>query len=389
MTSHTNNLSTFNERGSIVGLLALLVVIVLGATSVFFFLFGQVVPPNRIGIRQNHFSVLGLVKEGYGSKGLPPGLHWQVPGVSRVLLLPRDFQIVNFDAEKQQGDLDLADLNIQTTDGSKVSVDVSLIVRLKEHPVTVEQPVAPAVKQEGHAVPDAEPVPFAAAKERKYGGPSELIRNFSVDKTRQLTTLAVNAQSDLNQALSVLSTTDFYSPSKREKATIRANETLNESVNPVGIESWGTLIRRYRYLDGKIDDQIFAKNLQDQTEHLNAALSRLAEAKAETERKRAFWDAKIRTLEVEGESKVKVIRSEGDLAEARKTADGNLLVAEARAKVDGAKATALTDVAGAEVYVAREMSPIIATLQGGVVTGIDPFDVDAWVERLTPKGVPK
>jgi hypothetical protein len=28
------------------------------------------------------------------------------------------------------------------------------------------------------------------------------------------------------------------------------------------------------------------------------------------------------------------------------------------------------------------MAPLLATLEGGVVTDIDPYDVDAWVKKL-------
>ena len=105
--------------------------------------------------------------------------------------------------------------------------------------------------------------------------------------------------------------------------------------------------------------------------------------RAKTEQMRASWDAKIRDLQVEGQTASKVLVSEGELYEAKKRAEGDLLVAKARADVDGAKARVLSEVDGASVYVAREMTPFLKTLTGGVVTDLDPYDVNGGLERLT------
>ena len=94
-------------------------------------------------------------------------------------------------------------------------------------------------------------------------------------------------------------------------------------------------------------------------------------------------DAKIKNLLVEGKSKVEVVLSEASLYEASKKADGNLLVAKATAEVDRAKAQALTTVEGAEVYIAREMAPLLKTLSGGVVSNIDQYDLRAWIDKFT------
>ncbi len=153
-------------------------------------------------------------------------------------------------------------------------------------------------------------------------------------------------------------------------------------MNPKGLQLWGALIRRYTYIERSIDDQIFQKNLQDQTERMNAALSRLAGAQAETEREQALWDAKIRDLQVQAESKVQVIRSEGSLYEVSRVSEGDRMVAEAKAKVDEARANALSQMQGAQLYTAREMAPLLKTLQGGVVSNIDPYDINAWMKRL-------
>ena len=61
------------------------------------------------------------------------------------------------------------------------------------------------------------------------------------------------------------------------------------------------------------------------------------------------------------------------------------MVVEAKAEVDELKARALTELGGSQFYTAREMAPLLRTLTGGVVTNIDPYDINAWMQRLTAK----
>ncbi len=349
-----------------------------------FFVFGKIVPPNYIGVRQNYYSIFGLLEKGYSNDGLEPGLQWKIPGVTTVILLPKDFQFVHLNNEQIAGDLDLPSLDVPTTDGSKVKTDVTLIVRLFESSAAgAGLPISTEAEHTGSA--GNVNVPLSKVKDRAHGGPKDLVTSFSADPQRQLLTLSRTAENELKQNLSNLSTTDYYNPELREKAAYASNEAINGIVNRSGIELWATLIRRYGYAEKNIDDQIFAKNLQDQTERLNAAASRLAAAKADTEQSRALWDAKIRDLQVESQAKVAVLESEGQLYQSKKEAEGNLLVTQAKAEVDGAKANVLSQVAGAEVFVAREMAPLLQTLSGGIVSNIDPYDINQWVNRLTSK----
>ncbi len=219
--------------------------------------------------------------------------------------------------------------------------------------------------------------------------PRELIDRFTTNVPTILEKFAQRAENELRQTLSQLSTSDYYNPKLREEATLDAHDRIAESVGQNGIELWGTLVRRYSYAEKKIDDQIFAKNLQDQIERLNSADSRLAAAKANTERERALWDAKIASLEVEGHSKVSVTESQGTLFESQRKAEGDLLVATARAEVDARRADALGQIAGADVYIARELAPLLKTLRGGVISDVDPYDIDAWILKLLGKEGPR
>ena len=92
-------------------------------------------------------------------------------------------------------------------------------------------------------------------------------------------------------------------------------------------------------------------------------------------------DVRIKNLERQGLGMVETIRSEGDLYRREKYAQGDLSVAEARATVDKMRSDVLSKV-GADVYVALQLAQLLASLKGGVVTNLDPYDFDAWVKKL-------
>ena len=345
-----------------------------------FFVFGKIVPPDYIGLRQNYYGIPGVLKKGYEERGLQPGLQWKIPFISTIILFPRTFQLVQLNDTRAEGDLVLPSLDVPTTDGSKVKTDVTLVVRL------YESPGVPSAEQ---AVPEtkfsADEVPKHMEREFAHQGLGELVRSYSANRDQQLTTFSSVAQNELRKTLSDLSTIDYYDPILREKAAFVAFDKINSLVSNNGIELWATLIRRYVYVEQNIDDQIFAKNLQDQTERLNAAASKLSEVQAETERQRALWDAKIRDSQVDGQAQASILQSEGDLYEAAKKAEADLLVATSKAQVDSARAQVFSDVQSADAYIAREMTPLLKTLKGGIVSNLDPYDVHDWLRRMLGK----
>lgn len=364
------------EQGSVLTVLITFFVFLAIFLGLIFFVFGTIVWPNTIGLRQNYFNIPGLLTKGYVSEGLEPGLHWKIPGLSNVHLIKRDFQVINLNRDSRGGDLDLAQLEIPTTDGSKVQTDFTLILRYFSNVATLaEADEAPVVEKGDYEVP------FVSYRPRAHGGPRELVNTYTLNQDKQLRTLAKKAEDFLKRSLSKLSTTDYYNAGLRENAALSANQKVNDTVNKDGVELWATLIRRYIYSEKNIDDQIFAKNLQEQTEHVNVAKSALAEAQAKTEQNRAHWDAKIKVLKVEGAAKVRVIKSEAELYQQSKIAEGDKLVQFAVAEVEGAK-NSIYASPGGDIFVARKMLPIISSLRGGVLSDLDPFDLNAWVDRL-------
>ncbi|MCB0360454.1 MAG: hypothetical protein KDD44_12485, partial [Bdellovibrionales bacterium] len=266
-----------DERGgALTGFLSL-VGVVLVACSILFFMFGRVVPPNYIGIRHNGFSLFGVLEKGYAETGLRPGLHWRIPGgVSDIILLPNTFQLINFDTERKGGDLDLHALDVPTSDGSKVKTDITLIVRLFDEPGESRVPSAGAgdlrqaaeaeggeKREEDKPSIGSDSVPLMQYKTVSHGGPQELVSTFTAFPERQRQLFSRIAEDYLRQYLGKLSTTEYYDPVAREGAALRAHNAIQAAVKSDGIELWATLIRRYVYAEREIDDQIFAKNLQE------------------------------------------------------------------------------------------------------------------------------
>lgn len=323
------------------GVLLLLVIIGVISGAVLFF-FGQVVPPGQMGVRQIYFGP----GQGYSNKGLKPGLHWAIPFHSQIHLIPETVQALEFNREEQSA------LDIQTKDGAVVDVDVSILTR------------------------------FYETAEGDHGGPGDLISKLGLSREKWEEQVRSASRNFLKSALSQLNSSDFYEPALRFKFTQEARNGIAKALEPFGIGVDDVFLRRYTYRSTRIDDAIFQKNLQDQEERLNEAKSKLAAARAKVESVSAEWDAKIETLRVQGSNNATVIRSEADLYENQKRAQADLNVAKAQAEVDRLRAQALSMTSGADIFVARQMTPLLLSLKGGVVSNIDPYDVEGWAKRL-------
>ncbi|HMO02910.1 MAG TPA: SPFH domain-containing protein [Oligoflexia bacterium] len=331
--------------------LLLFLVIFIGGILILAYTFGEIVRPGQMGIRQITFGP----SQGFSNEGLSPGYHWSVPFYSKIHIIPRTVQTINLeraDGETHNRDRVRDSVEIQTTDGSGVKADITLLYR------------------------------FYAERSADHGGPAELIRGLGIDSHRWTQSIETSAINELRKALGRLSTSQFYDPALREAAIIDSQREINKRLSPYGIGVEAVLLRRYTYTEERIDTAIFQKNLQDQEERLNNAASLLAQAKAELEKVAAEWDAKIKTLKVEGDNKARVIRSEGELYRREKIAAGDLLLAEARAEIDRQRAAALAQTKGAESYLGRELAPLLTSLRGGVIGQIDPYDLEGWLKKL-------
>lgn len=308
-----------------------------------FYVFGEVVPPGYVGIRQIYYGP----GEGYANKSLKAGFHWTLPFYSRIHLIPASVQTLNL-SKSLGSQLD----NVKTSDGALVDVDVTIITQ------------------------------FFQEKDSNHGGPSDLIRKLDLSPQKWSQHIKSTAERYLRSSLSNLSASTFYDPELRSQLVSEAQEGMKSSLAEFGIDIKEVLLLRYTYQSDLIDRAIFDKNLQDQEVRYNEAAGRFSEAKSQLEKTEAEWDAKIETLRIQGQNDSTVIRSEAALYEKEKKASGDLEVAKAIAEVDRLKSSALASTPGAEIYVAREIAPYVSSLKGGIITNVDPYNLDDWIKRL-------
>ncbi len=318
------------------------------AVMIFAWTFGRVVPPGEMGVRQINFGPY----QGFSEVSLKPGYHWSIPFYSRIITIPTKKQILNLNRDHTRYGDSTGSIEVQTTDGSSVDVDFSVISS------------------------------FATETTKDSGGPSQLITRIGITPDVWKNHLRRLIVDELKRSLGRLSTGQFYNPELREAEVLEAQNGVNGRLSEYGMKVDAILLRRYTYTEERIDQAVFLKNLQEQEERLNVAASKLAEAKAELEQVAAEWDAKIQNLKVKGDNDARVVLSQGDLYEAQKHAAGDLEVAKAIASVDKLRADALSQNIAAEILVARELSPLLGSLKGGVVSGIDPYDLDGWIKRF-------
>ncbi len=339
-----------SERGAILPALGtILLIIVLVVIGLAFF-FGSVVPVGSVGVRKIAFGP----KQGLLSKSLAPGFHWTIPGYSTIYPVPQSVRVLDFDRDVQSNPGSFGSLDVPTTDGTTVDIDVSILYRFYG-----------AEGSDGGA---------------QHGGPADLLNKVGATEAQWSKYLAQAADNELKRSLGALSTVDFYDPKARQDRVIAAEDSLQSALRPLGIKVESVLLRRYTYRE-EIDQAIFKKNLQELESAFNKVAGDFAEAQRDVNKVSADGDVAIQNLDKQGVSEAEKIRSEGDLYRRQKVAEGNLLVAEAKAAVDKMRADVLAQV-GSDVYVALQLTQVLQTLKGGIVANIDPYDLDQWVKKL-------
>jgi len=321
-----------------------------------FYSFGQSVPPGYMGVRRIGFGPWA----GFHQQALKPGFHWSLPLASytTIHLIPSTVQSVKLSRASGASKDEFGPVAVQTANGAQVIVDATALVRFVSEPKS-------------------------SGDQTVSGGPVDLIESVGREQSDWFRWIKRNVEDELKRALGSLSTAEFYNPDLRDHGQVRtAEKKVAEVLAPYGIELVSLLLGRYIYEAEEINQAIARKNLQDQEERLNTTRGNFAEVAAQLRQREADLDAQIKTLAVEGETNALVIRSEGDLYETQMRAKGELLVAQASAKSDAMRSEALSSGPGSDVYVARQLAPILSALKGGLITDLDPFDLKALIERL-------
>lgn len=275
------------------------------------------VKPGQAGIKQIKFGMgKGIESAVYGT-----GLHYVGAGET-MHRFPTRVQVLELSNSRSEATQDLEGhrvapgVNIQTSEGYTVQVDVTVLYRVAD-PLRVMTTIGP-----GRLFEDSAVIP--------------------------------RAQQDLRRALGELDAEDFYRGNKRTQKAQEAEAALEAELKDKGIEILQVLVRRYSY-DQRYQQAIEQRKIQDQTVYKNEAEAKAATANAAKNKIVAEGAAAVQVELARGEAEVKKLEAEADLYRRRKAADGDLLVKLAEAQGTELENQALRGV-GSENMVGLRMA---------------------------------
>jgi len=306
------------------------------------------VRPGEAGVKQ--------IKFGLG-KGIEPfvygtGLHYV--GVGETMhRFPTRLQVLELSNSRGEGSEEMEGhrigpgVNIQTSEGYAVQVDLTVLYRIAD-PLKVMQTIGP-----GRLFEDSAVIP--------------------------------RALQDLRRALGELDAEDFYRGDKRVQKARAAQQALEAELRDKGIDVVQVLIRRYTY-DQRYQQAIEQRKIQDQTVYKNEAEAKSASAAAAKNKIVAEGAAAVQVELARGEAEVKKLEAEADLYRRKKAADGDLLV-----KLADAQGTELENQAlrgpGSENMVGLRMADAlrgtrIIVLPTDGEGGMNPLDLKTLLRRF-------
>jgi regulator of protease activity HflC (stomatin/prohibitin superfamily) len=359
--NYSNNQPSSNSHG--LALVSVLIAAFLFITAflVAIYTFGIVVPPGNMGIRQAYFDTYVGPKQGFSPNALEPGYHGNIPFLATIHLLPTTWISVHFNREKggiKKG-VDNPPLKVKTKDGVPIDIDVTIMIRLF---------------REATFSPDGKSI--------VHGGPSNLLLDVGMSPTEWYRTIVAATNKHLGESLKRLNADDFYDYDRRSKMVKLGEESLRQTLAKVGIEVGHVLLRRFSYENDQIEESIFKKNLQQVEYVLGVTNRKLAEEQNITAKEIADLDRQIEVIKKNADVKSQAIRDQAKAKLVEAEAEGEAMVQLARAKLDEDRAKLLANTKGADIYVARQLAPVLGTLKGGIISGIDPYDLEGWLNRL-------
>ena len=309
------------------------------------------VKPGEAGVKQIKFGMgKGIDPTVYGT-----GLHYV--GVGETMhRFPLRLQVLELSNSRSESSEDLEGhraapgVNIQTSEGYTVQVDVTVLYRIGD-PLKVMQTIGP-----GRLFEDSAVIP--------------------------------RAQQDLRRALGELDAEDFYRGDKRVTKSRAAQQAVQAELREKGIEVLQVLIRRYTY-DQRYQQAIEQRKIQDQTVYKNEAEAKSATAAAAKNKIIAEGAAAVQVELARGEAEVKKLEAEADLYRRRKAADGDLLIKLAEAQGTELENQALRGV-GSENMVGMRMADALRGTRVIVLPtdgegGMNPLDLKTLLRRFDVK----
>ena len=316
--------------------------VILFLIAVGWFSFTQEVGPSEFAIRQVYFGpAKGISETIHG-----PGLHLVVPGYERLHAFPRGMERLEFNSSERGHTRGARDsISIQTSDGYNVSVDVTVLYRIKD-PYTVVTKVG-----------------FGTAYEDKV--------------------VVKRSDKILRQVLGKLVAEDFFNDRVRIQAGERVRIELQKDLQNWGVQVWAVLVRSYKY-DDRFQNIIETRKIEDQRLFKNQAEKLRETRRAQMEKALAELRAEIEVLRQEGANRIRTINADADTYYRSKVAEGRKEVELAIA--DGTKwEREALEKAGAGNLVGLEMADALDGTEVIMISttgqsGVNPLNLNQMLE---------
>jgi regulator of protease activity HflC (stomatin/prohibitin superfamily) len=304
--------------------------------------------PGEAGVKQIQFGM----SKGIENRVYTTGLRYV--GVGETMhRFPTRVQVLELSNSRSEQTEDLAGhraapgINIQTSEGYTVQVDVTVLFRIAD-PLKVMRTIGP-----GRLFEDSVVIP--------------------------------RAQQDLRRALGELDAEDFYRGNERVEKARQAQAELQAELKEKGIEVLQVLVRRYTY-DQRYQQAIEARKIQDQTVYKNEAEAKAAIANAARQKIVAEGAAAVQVELTRGEAEVKKLDAQAELYRRTKAADGDLLDKLAEAQGTELENKALRGV-GSENMVGLRMADALKGTRVIVLPtdgegGMNPLDLRSLLKRF-------
>jgi len=332
---------TRSGRRLYLGLAFIVVVLVFYNTSYTY------VEPNQFAIKQVTFGPGSGIKPGV----LYCGLHWVTPGTERLHLFPTDVQVLtlsNEPGERTSTDsTHVPALNIQTSEGYAVTVDVSVLYRIDD--------------------------------------PYKVITSVGPGRLFEQSLMVPRAEQVLRKRLGELDAEEFYDVGKRLAKQQLALDDLNAQLKDSGIKVMHVFVKQYTY-DQRYQHAIEQRKIQDQTVFKNKAEADMATANAEKDRIVAVGAAAVKVELAKGDAAKQNRASEAELYERTQRAEGEKVVKLAEAEGTRLEAAALQGH-GSQYLVGLKMADALKGTRVIVVptdgeNGTNPLDLRSALKRF-------
>ena len=304
------------------------------------------VPPNQVGIKESRI----FPPTGIQSGALKGGrIKFLLPGQT-IHLFPTDLQVLDLTDNKREVGIEARDemnhriepaVQINTSDGSQVMVDVTVIYRIADADLVVQQ-----------------------------AGPGRLFENNAV---------IPKTISALKKNLGEMVAEDFYDVHKRDPKVQAAQDQISKELAEKGIAVDHVMVRQY-YYNQAYEQQIEEKKIQDQLKFTRVSEAEAAKELAKLQEIVAQGKAKVAVERQKGQAEITKIQAEADSYKRKRQAEADLQV-----QLATAKGTELENAAyqgtGSENLVGMEMAEVyrgldVIVVPAGGKGGVNPLDLE-------------